>query len=841
LAQPEVPAVLAPGRESPTFAGLWRQMEYVAGAIGGPAGITAVILPNGPELLTALLGILLAGAAAPLNPDLTEAELRRQVAFLRPRTAVLGSDQSASVEALVRSLGIRVLRAEQDESESAGVFALREVWRPVSPQPLRSLPPDTRLLLHTSGTGGEPKVAPLSEANLRASFASQHRSFALTAADRFLCLAPLFHLHGFGSAAAQLTAGGSVVCPQGFDPQAFPEWLRQFRPTWYTGGPALHHAVASLVATGAELPRESLRFVRSSSAALESGVQAELERALGVPFIDSYGLTEAGTVAAIPLPPAKGKPGSAGLSAGAEIGIFGPDACPLPVGAEGEIAVRGPNVIGGYLDDPAANRDSFHDGWFLTGDLGRLDADGYLFVTGRLKDVINRGGAKVMPAEIDAALLAHPAVAEAAAFGVPHARLGEEVEAAVVPRDGAALTESELRAYAAGRLAGFKVPRRIHFTAAIPRTSTGKPKRAALTISFARSSDNAVPDRTGLARPLSPEQARIAAIWSRVLGCGEILAEDELPMLGGDSLSAAVILAEVQAEFGIAGSLAGFFDRPTVEHLAQLVAQLVALPLTSGHRGPGSRAVIHLGGEGPEDPVFCIPATLGSPYYLRHLAARMDRRPFFAVVPPRRSGDPAELTVEELAREVIAGIRAVHPQGPCILAGHCFGGVVAFEAVRQMRPANGDVPLLVLLDTPTPGYPKVLPRWQRYPEAAWRLARREGARALMREAAAHIRALRRGRHGRRRTTTPGNDEAAVIGRAMHGYLPQPLDRPIVQVLSSELQRNTRVLEDERLGWRDFARAGFSVVDAPGDHHTFLLPPQVDELARRLEAVLMARR
>jgi oxalate---CoA ligase len=820
-AQPEVSAVLAPARKSLTFAGLWRQMEYVAGVIGGPRPITAVILPDGPDLLTALLGTMLAGAAAPLNPDLTQAELRQQLTLLRPSAVILGSDQS---KALMRSLGIRVLRAEQDEHQSAGVFVLREVWRPEPPQPPRSLPSDTRLLLHTSGTSGEPKLAPLSGASLRASFANQHRCFALTASDRFLCLAPLFHLHGFGSAAAQLTAGGSVVCPKGFDPQAFPQWLRQFRPTWYTGGPALHRAVASLVAAGAELPCESLRLVRSSSAALESNVQAALERALGVPFIDSYGLTEAGTVAATPLPPARGKPGSSGASVGTEIAIFGPDACPLLAGAEGEIAVRGPNVIEGYLDDAAANRDSFRDGWFLTGDLGRLDAEGYLFVTGRLKDVINRGGAKVMPAEIDAALLAHPAVAEAAAFGVRHARLGEEVEAVVVPRAGALLTESELRAYAAGRLADFKVPRRIHVTAAIPRTSTGKPRRAALSRSFER----AGADRPRPPRPLSAEESRIAAIWSRVLGCGEISPEDELSALGGDSLVAAIILAEVQAEFGIAWSLVSFFDRPTVENLAQLV--------TSGEGQSGSRAVVHLAGQGSQDPVFCIPATSDDPYYLRHLAVRMDRRPFFAVVPPRRPADLAEFTVEQIARQAVADIRAARAQGPYILAGHCFGGVVAFEAVRQMRSANDDVPLLMLLDAPTPGYPKVLPRWQRYPEAAWRLMQREGARALVREAAAHVRALRR---LRQRVETPGNDEAAVIRRTMHSYVPQPVDRPIVQVLSSEIQPSTRVLEDERLGWRDFARAGFSIVEAPGDHHSFLLPPQVDELARRLGAVLMA--
>jgi acyl-CoA synthetase (AMP-forming)/AMP-acid ligase II/thioesterase domain-containing protein/acyl carrier protein len=814
-ARPDAAAVLAPERTPLTWGDLWRQMEYVAGSAGRCAPITAVILPDGPELLTALLGAMLAGAAAPLDPRLTEAELRRQLASLQPDCALLGPEQGGEVEALLESLGVRVWRACWDETRPAGAFDLHEVPRAGPPRPSRGLPPDTRLLLHTSGATGQPKVAPLSGANLRAGLANQRRCLALTPADRFLCLAPLFHLHGFGSALAQLAAGGSVVCPPGFDPRAFPEWLRQFRPTWYTGGPALHRAVASLAA-GAGLPRESLRLVRSSSAPLESSLHAALERILGVPVLDSYGLTETGTVALSPLPPLARKPGSAGVSAGPEISILGEDRRVLPAGAEGEIAVRGPNVIAGYLDDAAANRESFREGWLLTGDLGRLDEEGYLFVTGRRKDVINRGGAKVMPAEIEAALLAHPDVAEAAAFGAPHPTLGEEPEAAVVPRAGAQVTESELRARVAQHLAAFKVPRRIHFTAAIPRTATGKPRRLDLARSFEPA------DRQPAARRLSPEESRIAAIWSRVLGCPEIAPHDDFFALGGDSLSAAVVLAETQAEFGITWPLFAFFEQPTVERLARLVA--------GGAAPSGRRAAVHVAGQGPRVPLFCIPALSDDPYYLRHLAARMDRRrPFFVLFTPLEPGG-----VEEIARAALADIRAARPQGPYVLAGHCFGGVVAFEAARQMRAAGEEVKLLLLLDTPAPGYPKALLRWKRYAPAAWALWRGAGTRALAREAAAHLRVLL----GRRPPPAqPGPDGSAAIGVSLRAYAPGPLDVPIVQVLASGPAASTRVLEDARLGWRDFARAGFTAVHAPGDHSSFLLPPQVEETVRGLQPIL----
>jgi acyl-CoA synthetase (AMP-forming)/AMP-acid ligase II/thioesterase domain-containing protein len=768
--------VLAPGRDPLTFAGLWARMQEFAGALAGPHPITAIVLTDGPELLTALLGAMLAGAAAPLNPELTESELRRQLASLQPDYVWRGG------------------------SFEVGPAHTR-----------RSLPPDTRLLLHTSGTTDRPKVAPLSGANLRASIAHQRRCFALTAADRFLCLAPLYHLHGFASALAQLAAGGSVVCPAGFDACAFPEWLREFRPTWYTGGPALHRAVASLAAGAGGLPCDSLRMVRSSSAALENGVRESLERLLGVPLLDSYGLTETGTVAANPLSPLPRKPGSCGVSAGPEIAILGPD---------GEIAVRGPNVIAGYLDDAAANAEAFRDGWFLTGDLGHLDEDGYLFVTGRRKDVINRGGAKLMPAEIEAALMAHPRVAEAAAFGVPHAGLGEEVEAVVVLRASAAITESELRAYAAERLADFKIPRRIHFTSAIPLTSTGKPRRADLPALFAS------PAGKPATRYLSADESRIAAIWRRVLACEEITPGGDFFALGGDSLSAAVMLAEVQAEFATATPQFAFFEHPTVEHLARFV--------TAGTLRPACGAAVHVAGHGPGIPVFSIPALGTDPYYLRHLATSMDgQRPFYVLVKPLDRAESMP-TVEGIARAMVGDIRSARPHGPYVLAGHCSGGLVAYEAALQMHAAGDEVRLLILLDTPTPGYPKAIPRWKRYAPAAWNLLRAASPLALARETAAHCRMLI---VNRRRPAQPVHDDLSAVGRILHSYVPQPLDVPMVQVLSSGHEVSTRVLEDARLGWRDFARTGFTVVDAPGDHQSFLLPPHVDEAVRRLQPIL----
>ena len=805
---------MAPDRAPLTFDELWSQMESSPGP-DESAAITALILPDGPELLTALLSVMHQGGAAwPLNPHLTAAEIQRQLDLLRPDRAILGPETSPAIEDLLQSRSVPIYRAKWEQAGPAGAFELRELSpESVSPAPSRErLPPETRLVLVSSGTTGLPKIVPLSIGNLGAMLANSRRCYELTPDGRYLGLTPLFHLHGIVNALAQLAAGGSVVCPSGFDAGAFPVWLREYRPTWYSGGPAVHRAVASLAGSGAKLCTESLRFARSSSAPLDSGTQEAVERALGVPVIDSYGLSEGGGITANPLPPRRRKPGSCGVSVGPEILIVDLDHRPLPAGTEGEILVRGANVFAGYWGDPAANEEAFRDGWLRTGDLGRLDEDGYLFITGRRKDVINRGGMKLMPAEIEAVLLQHPGVAQAAVFGVPHPGLGEDLDAAVVARSGVPVTAAQLRAYAAQHLAAFKVPRRIHFIPEIPITATGKPLRAELRRRF-----EPLPlPRRSPERALTPMESHLASIWSRVLNRPEIRPQDDLFALGGDSLAAAIILAEVQSQYALAQPLFPFFECPTVENLARLVSE---------RRKESMRpAAIHLSGEGPRTPVFCVPATNGDPYYLRHLAARLDRgRPFFALA-SFGSGSPA--SVEEIARSAVADIRAAYPSGPYILAGHCFGGVIAFEAARRLRAEGHAVRLVLLLDSPTPGYPKVLRRWKRYAPAAWDLLRSAGPRKLLRESSRHFRKLVQKRR---------NTQSA--GPPLHSYSPEPIDVPVVQVLSQDTQASTRVLEDGRLGWRDFSRAGFRVVPAPGDHDSFLLPPHVDEAVRGVQAVL----
>jgi acyl-CoA synthetase (AMP-forming)/AMP-acid ligase II len=299
---------------------------------------------------------------------------------------------------------------------------------------------------------------------------------------------PLFHIHGLVAAvSASLAAGASIWCAPGFDALRFFGWLEAARPTWYTAVPTMHQAILSRAARNAEtLGRVKLRLIRSSSASLPPQVMVALSETFGCPVIESYGMTEAAhQMASNPLPPRAQKPGSVGVAAGPELRVAHEiEDRLLPMDATGEVVISGPNVTPGYEANPEANAKAFFEAegkrWFRTGDQGAFDAEGYLDLTGRLKEIINRGGEKVSPLEVDAVLMDHPAVAQVVTFALPHAKLGEEVAAAVVLREGASATDREIRDFAAGRLADFKVPRKVVILEEIPKGATGKLQRIGL-------------------------------------------------------------------------------------------------------------------------------------------------------------------------------------------------------------------------------------------------------------------------------------------------------------------------------------------------------------------------
>jgi acyl-CoA synthetase (AMP-forming)/AMP-acid ligase II/acyl carrier protein len=392
----------------------------------------------------------------------------------------------------------------------------------------------------------------------------RHQERALGSGDRFLVVTPLFTRNGLGlGLLSPLAVGAAAILTPGFDAARFVDWLDALRPTCYSGSATVHAAAIDALLARAPRAPHSLRFVRASSAPLPAALQQRIEAVLGVPLIQGYGTTETGTIAQNPLPPGERRAGSVGPAFGTEIAIAGEDDARLPSGALGEILVRGPGVMRGYLDDPEASRRVLRDGWYHTGDLGWLDADGYLFISGRLRDLINRGGVKIAPEEVDAVLARHPDVREAATFGVTHPTLGEDVIAAVVPREGSPVTAAQLRAFALRELPAAKAPSEVLLAATLPRNALGKIVRRALADLF----------RAALAAAYEPPrdaaERLVAAVYAEVLGLPRVGALDHFFLLGGDSLRAAQAVARL-------GELGGASLPPTEVFVAPTVAELAA-------------------------------------------------------------------------------------------------------------------------------------------------------------------------------------------------------------------------------------------------------------------------
>ena len=378
-----------------------------------------------------------------------------------------------------------------------------------------------------------------------------------------------------------MTAGASVVCTPGFYAPKFLDWLAAHQPTWYSAVPTMHQQILGRVAAhSAEI--QHLRLIRSSSAPLPPQIMAELEQTFKAPVIESYGMTEAAhQMASNPLPPLQRKPGSVGTAAGPEVQIMDEQGDLLPTGDVGEVVIRGENVTQGYESNPEANAKAFTHGWFRTGDLGSLDADGYLFLKGRIKEIINRAGEKISPREVDEVLLDHPAIDQVVTFAAPHTLLGEDVAVAVVLKDGESVTEQAIKEFAAQRLADFKIPRVVLFLDEIPKGPTGKRQRIGLAEKLGLTASDPTADRPAYAAPRTPVEETLVSIWSEVLDVTSIGIEDNFFQLGGDSILAAQIINRVRVELGVELSFLIFFQQPTIANMAIAITQMQAKTLDS--------------------------------------------------------------------------------------------------------------------------------------------------------------------------------------------------------------------------------------------------------------------
>ena len=482
-------AISAPGGVALSYGALRSLVARTVGALRArgiaPNDRVAFVLDNGPEAATTFLSVATGATAAPLNPAYRADEYEFYLSDLRAKLLIVGEGKDSPSVDVARKLGVPIARLVASPEQGAGSFTL-DFGDANAGAPSTSgfaEPDDIALVLHTSGTTSRPKIVPLSHHNVCASARNVRETLTLTAQDRNLSIMPLFHIHGLiASLLAPLSAGSEVCCSPGFNALKFFSWMAEVKPTWYTAVPTMHQAILPRASKNADVVAESrLRFIRSSSSALPPTVIAELERVFRAPVVEAYGMTEAAhQMASNPLPPNTRKPGTVGRNAGPEVRVVDDNGRTVPAGATGEIVIRGENVTRGYENNPSANETAFIDGWFRTGDQGTMDADGYLTITGRLKEIINRGGEKISPREVDEIIMEHPAVHQCVTFGMPHEMLGEEVAAAIVLREGAQADDRELRQFAAVRLADFKVPKKILILKEIPVGATGKLQRIGL-------------------------------------------------------------------------------------------------------------------------------------------------------------------------------------------------------------------------------------------------------------------------------------------------------------------------------------------------------------------------
>jgi acyl-CoA synthetase (AMP-forming)/AMP-acid ligase II len=577
---PDAPAILTPGRVPLTYSHLHQHIEHTAHTLRtmgiGRQDRVVVALPNGPEMAVAILAAAASAVCVPTNPAYQGEELERYFAHLRPRALITQAGIDSPARRVALSRGVRVIELSAALDAEAGLFTIIGGREDARSAELVS-PGHVAVLLLTSGTTARPKIVPQTHANICASAYSSVAAWALSETDRCINMLPLFHGHGLhNTLMASLAAGASVVCTAGWDANSFFAWLTGFQPTWYSAVSTIHQAVLGQARHNQERLAECrLRFIRSGSAPLPSHILMELESTFEAPVIEYYAMTETTStpIASNPLPPGRRKAGSAGIPVSLDVAIMDEGGALLTNGQTGEVVVRGAGVMPGYDGDPMATEAAFAGDWFRTGDLGFFDEDGYLFLAGRRREIINRGGEKIAPQEVDQVLLEHPGVAEAVTFAVPHATLGEDVASAVVLRSPGTATPKEIRQFAVGRIADFKVPRQVLIVSKIPKGPTGKVQRIGLA------SKLGLPDSAALqgafVAPRTHLEKLLAKRWAEILQLQEIGIHDDFFASGGDSLLATHVLAHVYNVTKIELEASRFFDAPTVAEVAHHLEQAI--------------------------------------------------------------------------------------------------------------------------------------------------------------------------------------------------------------------------------------------------------------------------
>jgi acyl-CoA synthetase (AMP-forming)/AMP-acid ligase II/thioesterase domain-containing protein/acyl carrier protein len=701
--QPDHVAVVATGFAPLSYWELQRLIDEVRAGLRlvgfGRTARIVIAMRNGPQAALAIVAVACSAISIPLNPRQSLQEIERSLTALQPDGLLVAKGAESAARRAAERMGVAILEAIQSDDTTLG-FRIATPETNVIAAPKESDEPNeetTALILQTSGTSTEPKLIPISHRIILAATDREQVCYQLTPLDRCLSVTPIWYAFGLLlPVLTPLLTGGSVAFPASALKVDLAEWLNALKPTWYSAAPALHLSILDQMESRAEKScMHALRFLLTGGALIFPAVRDRLQSMLGVPLLDRYGASETQLISTNRPAPAPNKPGTCGIPWPDTVSIIGEDGREVAPGEQGEIFVGGSTVISGYLDAPALNRDSFVNGWFKTGDIGRLDEDGFLTLHGRKDDLINRGGEKISPVDIDDALMRHPAVAEAAAFSVPHHRLGEDVAAAVVLRRGMTASPVELREYLQERVASFKVPRRIVIREQLPRGQTGKVMRRRLaeclkemTTAGAQIAAPELIEDTLINRNLV---IRLAEIWGRLLKNAPLSHDEDFFENGGDSLLAMEMLVELEQLTGRTIPSAILFEAPTFGQLAQKLSEPEYL-------NQKSKILIRLNSSGTQPPLVVFRHSGYTEITLARLLG--SDQPLLLVAPHGMDGEPIPPTIEATAADRLPIILDAQPEGPYRLCGHCIQGVVAFEVARLLVTAGKKVELVIMLDTP---------------------------------------------------------------------------------------------------------------------------------------------
>ncbi|MHA1661072.1 MAG: AMP-binding protein [Promethearchaeota archaeon] len=557
-------AIAAPGKKSTNYKDLLKQIYYTVKKLSfldlEYNDRVAIILSSGPEVAVANLAVSSKFIAVPLNPRHSEKEFFYFLKEFKIK-AIITNTPSVIQIAKIRKIKLIELVVENDK---AGIFRLRVKSVKKTNEGKLKKSKKIAFVMHTSGTTSVPKIVPLSHINVLESANDMCRIFKLTNNDNCLNVMPLFHIHGLMVTLATLYSGGTVICTPQFNKKDFFLWLDEFCPTWYTASPTIHQAILSKTSKNQKiLKKQKLRFIRSSSAPLSPETTKILKRTFQTTVAESYGMTEATLqITCQPLPPFKQKLGSAGKSAGPDIAVINKDGKRLGFGKNGEIIIRGKSVIKKYENNTKVNKESFLDGWLRTGDLGHLDKDGFLFIRGRIKEMINKGGENISPREIDEVLIKHPNIEQAVTFSMPHTELGEDIVATVILKNGSTISENEIRVFLKDKLANFKIPTRIIMVDSLLKTAAGKIKRIGLYEELKHLF------KTKYIKPSALQEKDLAKIWMEILGVKKIGIKDNFFEFGGDSLKINELINRMN-EIGFKVTIGDLLDNPTIFSLVK--------------------------------------------------------------------------------------------------------------------------------------------------------------------------------------------------------------------------------------------------------------------------------